>query len=288
MSDYIKHVFNDGDILTAEQLNTMNDQIELDANQVGAINNQLSTITAQLGGKASLTGATFTGDVDVVGNVTISGNNKELSAPAIYTDKATIGTLNATTIVGDGDSFKLISSANGIVQTGNLLVGTSSVPTESSAYFSNSYKFLNGVTYFGSQGAYLHGTDVSYMPSGIKTRLFLTSPNGTLFEIKISDSGQISATEAQSYNKRVTSMSSSLKYSYIESTNTEKDTQEISKNYDVDGSGAVNIADVSAMLDALAGHVPEGATTSNYDVNGDGALTVGDLTALMDKLAGVK
>lgn len=288
MSDYIKHVFNSGDILTAEQLNTMNDQIELDANQVGAINNQLSTITTQLSGKASLTGATFTGDVDVAGNITISGHNKELNVPAIHTEGASIGTLEVETITGFNDSFKLMSCSNGIVQTGMLVVGTSGVPTESSAYFANSYKFLNGVTYFGSQGAYLHGTDVSYMPSGIKTRLFLTSPNGTLFEIKISDSGQISATEAQSYNKRVTAISSSLKYSYIESTNTEKDTQEIAKNYDVNGSGAVNIADVSAMLDALAGHVPEGATTSNYDVNGDGALTVGDLTALMDKLAGVK
>lgn len=288
MSDYIKHVFNSGDILTAEQLNAMNDQIELDANQVDAINNQLSTITTQLAGKASLTGATFTGDVDVVGNVTISGSNKELSAPAIHTDKATIDTLKVETITGVSNSFKLMSCSNGIVHTGNLLVGTSGVPTESSAYFSNSYKFLNGVTYFGSQGAYLHGTDVSYMPSGIKTRLFLTSPNDTLFEIKISDSGEISATEAQSYNKRVTAISSQLKYFYIESTNTEKDTQEIAKNYDVDGSGEINIADVSAMLDALAGHVPEGATTSNYDVNGDGVLNISDLTELMDKLAGAK
>lgn len=284
MSDYIKHVFNSGDILTAEQLNTMNDQIELDANQVGAINNQLSTITTQLAGKASLTGATFTGDVDVVGNITISDSSKELNVDGMINAFG----LKVGTIDGYRDSFKISSSDNGIIQTGNLIVGTSNDPTTASAYFTNSYKFLNGVTYFGSQGAYLHGTDVSYMPSGIKTRLFLTSPNGTLFEIKISDSGQISATEAQSYNKRVTAISSSLKYSYIESTNTEKDTQEIAKNYDVDGSGAVNIADVSAMLDALAGHVPEGATTSNYDVNKDGAVTVGDLTALIDKLAGVK
>lgn len=284
MSDYIKHVFNSGDILTAEQLNVMNDQIELDANQVGAINNQLSTITSQLDGKANLTGATFTGDVEVVGNVTISGNENALNATNIHTSSI----LEVETITGVNSAFRLMSIANGIIETGNLMVGTSGNPTTAVAYFSDALIRLNKVTYFGSQGAYLHGTDVSYMPSGIKTRLFLTSPNGTLFEIKISDGGEISATEAQSYNKRVTSISSSLKYSYIESTNTEKDTQEIAKNYDVDGSGAVNIADVSAMLDALAGHVPEGATTSNYDVNKDGAVTVGDLTALIDKLAGAK
>ena len=196
MSDYIKHVFNDGDILTAEQLNAMNDQIELDANQVDTINNQLSTITGQLDGKASLTGATFTGDVDVVGNITISGSNKELNVPAIHTEEANIGTLEVETITGFNGSFKLMSCSNGIVQTGMLVVGTSGVPTESSAYFAHDAKFLNGVTYLGAMGAYLNGTDVSYMPNGIKTRLFLTSPNGTLFEIKVSDNGEISATQA--------------------------------------------------------------------------------------------
>lgn len=281
MSDYIKHVFNDGDILTAEQLNAMNDQIELDANQVNTISNQLPTITSQLDGKANLTGATFTGDVDVVGNITISDS---LNVDGIINAFG----LKVGTIDGYRDSFKISSSDNGIIQTGNLIVGTSNDPTKAIAYFAGDVKFLNGVTYLDAYGAYLNGTDVSYLPKGIKTRLFLTSPNGTLFEIKVSDNGEISATEAQSYNKRVTAISSTLKYSYIESTNTEKDTQEIAKNYDVDGSGAVNIADVSAMLDALAGHVPEGATTSNYDVNKDGAVTVGDLTALIDKLAGVK
>lgn len=150
MSDYIKHVFNDGDILTAEQLNAMNDQIELDANQVDTVNNQLSTITGQLDGKASLTGATFIGDVNV----------------------------------------------NSQMQTYNLVVGTSSDPTKALAYFAGDVKFLNGVTYLGAMGAYLNGTDVSYMPNGIKTRLFLTSPNGTLFEIKVSNNGEISAISA--------------------------------------------------------------------------------------------
>ena len=51
MSNYVKHVFNNGDILTAEQLNVMNDQIELNANDVEQ--------------KANLSGATFTGDVYV-------------------------------------------------------------------------------------------------------------------------------------------------------------------------------------------------------------------------------
>lgn len=192
MSDYIKHVFNDGDILTAEQLNAMNDQIELDANQVNTISNQLPTITNQLDGKASLTGATFTGDVNVIGNITISGNENALNATAIRT----VGISEVHTIIGANDSFKLMASANGIIETGNLMVGTSSDPTKAIAYFSNSYRLLNGVIYIGAMGAYLNGTDVSYLPNGIKTRLFLTSPNGTLFEIKVSDNGEISATQA--------------------------------------------------------------------------------------------
>ena len=192
MSDYIKHVFNDGDILTAEQLNAMNNQIELDANQVDTINNQLSTITGQLDGKASLTGATFTGDVDVVGNITISDATKELNVKGIINAFG----LKASAIDGYSDSFKISSSDNGIIQTGNLIVGTSSDPTTAIAYFSNDFKLLNGLVHIGAMGAYLNGTDVSYMPNGIKTRLFLTSPNGTLFEIKVSDNGEISATQA--------------------------------------------------------------------------------------------
>lgn len=170
----------------------MNDQIELDANQVGAINNQLSTITGQLDGKASLTGATFTGDVNVIGNITISGNENALNAINIHT----VNILDVDTITSVSGAFKLTSSANGIIETGNLMVGTSGNPTTSIAYFASDFTCLNKVIYLGAMGAYLNGTDVSYMPNGIKTRLFLTSPNGTLFEIKVSDNGEISATQA--------------------------------------------------------------------------------------------
>lgn len=53
---------------------------------------------------------------------------------------------------------------------------------------------------------------------------------------------------------------------------------------DIDGDGVVNIADVTALLDVLAGaRLPVAAVD---DLNGDKEITIEDVTALLDMLAG--
>lgn len=50
---------------------------------------------------------------------------------------------------------------------------------------------------------------------------------------------------------------------------------------DVDGDGAVNIADVTALIDCLLSGVP---TVGNGDIDGDGTVNIADVTALIDIL----
>ena len=73
-----------------------------------------------------------------------------MNVPTIYTGKATIDTLKVETITGVNSAFKLLSSANGIIETGNLMVGTSGNPTTAIAYFSDALTCLNKVVYLGS------------------------------------------------------------------------------------------------------------------------------------------
>ena len=51
---------------------------------------------------------------------------------------------------------------------------------------------------------------------------------------------------------------------------------------DVNNDGTVNISDVTALIDLLAGSNPSGNTAA--DVNYDGVVDIGDVTALYDKL----
>lgn len=51
---------------------------------------------------------------------------------------------------------------------------------------------------------------------------------------------------------------------------------------DVNGDGAVNVADISAIIDTMA----EGATSKAADVNGDGSVNVADISAVIDIMAG--
>ena len=55
---------------------------------------------------------------------------------------------------------------------------------------------------------------------------------------------------------------------------------------DVNGDGAVNVADISAVIDVMAGSGQ--VTSTEADVNGDGAVNVADISAVIDVMAGGK
>ena len=58
---------------------------------------------------------------------------------------------------------------------------------------------------------------------------------------------------------------------------------EMIANEDLNGDGTVNISDVTALLNALAGSVPPPET---YDLNDDGTVNISDVTVLLNILAG--
>ena len=53
---------------------------------------------------------------------------------------------------------------------------------------------------------------------------------------------------------------------------------------DVDGNQVVNISDVTALIDFLLFHDPNGINIEAADVNNDGAINISDVTALIDLL----
>ena len=53
-------------------------------------------------------------------------------------------------------------------------------------------------------------------------------------------------------------------------------------NGDVNGDGAVNVADISAIITVMA----EGGDEVAADVNGDGSVNVADISAVIDIMAG--
>ena len=56
------------------------------------------------------------------------------------------------------------------------------------------------------------------------------------------------------------------------------------KKGDVNGDGAVNVADISAIIDVMAGTNVSGSAAA--DVNGDGAVNVADISAVISIMAG--
>ena len=55
---------------------------------------------------------------------------------------------------------------------------------------------------------------------------------------------------------------------------------------DINGDGAVSIADVSALIDILLGSETDRALFA--DVNLDGSVSIGDVSALIDRLTGME
>ena len=53
---------------------------------------------------------------------------------------------------------------------------------------------------------------------------------------------------------------------------------------DVDGSGNVNIDDVTGLINYLLTNIASGINTTNADVDGDGVINIDDITALINKL----
>ena len=56
---------------------------------------------------------------------------------------------------------------------------------------------------------------------------------------------------------------------------------------DVNGDGAINIADATELVDFILGNPSEIFNVNNADVDGDGMVTVADLTELIDFILGV-
>ena len=55
---------------------------------------------------------------------------------------------------------------------------------------------------------------------------------------------------------------------------------------DLNGDGVVDVGDIMAVINVMAGGVPGGAATgSNADVNGDGQVDVGDIMAIINMMA---
>ena len=57
---------------------------------------------------------------------------------------------------------------------------------------------------------------------------------------------------------------------------------------DVNGDGAVDVADIAAIIDVMAGNPNPSPLTPNSsaDVNGDGAVDVADIAAVISIMAG--
>ena len=53
---------------------------------------------------------------------------------------------------------------------------------------------------------------------------------------------------------------------------------------DVNGDGYVDVADIAAIIDAMAGN--DQSSASAADVNGDGVVDVADISAVIDIMAG--
>ena len=67
---------------------------------------------------------------------------------------------------------------------------------------------------------------------------------------------------------------------------TEGDAEETVKG-DVNGDGSVNVADISAIIDVMAGTaVTDASPSGTADVNGDGSVNVADISAVIDIMAG--
>ena len=57
---------------------------------------------------------------------------------------------------------------------------------------------------------------------------------------------------------------------------------------DVNGDGTVDVADIAAIIDVMAGTtVPGTSAAGNADVNGDGTVDVADIASVIDIMAGV-
>ena len=54
---------------------------------------------------------------------------------------------------------------------------------------------------------------------------------------------------------------------------------------DVNGDGAVNVSDVTALVNMILGTLPK--DEARADVNGDGVVNVSDVTALVNIILGV-
>ena len=64
--------------------------------------------------------------------------------------------------------------------------------------------------------------------------------------------------------------------------NVSQSSKSAAKKGDVNGDGAVNVADISAVIDVMAGT----SELSEADVNNDGAVNVADISAIIDIMAG--
>ena len=53
---------------------------------------------------------------------------------------------------------------------------------------------------------------------------------------------------------------------------------------DVNGDGAINVADIGAIIDVMAGNDADNARAA--DVNGDGNVDVSDIGVVIDLMAG--
>ena len=67
---------------------------------------------------------------------------------------------------------------------------------------------------------------------------------------------------------------------YVSKENTAGD---VSLKGDVNGDGAVNVADISAIISVMAGEAQEYAPAA--DVNGDGSVNVADISSVIDIMA---
>jgi hypothetical protein len=52
----------------------------------------------------------------------------------------------------------------------------------------------------------------------------------------------------------------------------------------VNGDGAVDVADIAAIIDVMA-TVPDASASGNADVNGDGAVDVADIAKVISLMA---
>ena len=57
---------------------------------------------------------------------------------------------------------------------------------------------------------------------------------------------------------------------------------------DVNGDGAVNVADIAAVISVMAGEGADTVSVKRADVNGDGAVNVADISTIIDVMAGTE